>query len=115
MAVYGCSLAAYTVVRSLLGSGLPASRVALVVPQEATATPPPSSSCSSCSCFNDPTVDQRVRAVLEKVGVEAYYGFTLEGEGEEGEGREGEEEGRGLVFVGSDGGRVELECEVYKR
>ena len=62
--LYGSSLEAYAALWALLDSGVAPELISFVQPR------PP-------SCFNNPTVEQRVQRSLEEVGVAVFASHTL--------------------------------------
>ena len=56
--MYGATIAAYTSIHALLSLGIESHYVKLVQPPS-----------TYISCFNDPSVDQKVKKSLEELGI----------------------------------------------
>ncbi|KND05075.1 uncharacterized protein SPPG_00750 [Spizellomyces punctatus DAOM BR117] len=65
--VYGRHIQAYSGVQLLLSKGVSPSRIVLVVPPLRVPA----------SCFNNGTVDEKIHAVLDNLGVTVYRGWSL--------------------------------------
>ncbi|CAH0726924.1 unnamed protein product, partial [Brenthis ino] len=77
--VYGDFIEAYSCIAALLELGISAENIAFVEP-----FPPDDSTAMRVNCFNNETVDERVQASIEKLGIKTYkqcyfHGWSLQG------------------------------------
>lgn len=86
--LYGCSLEAYTALHSLLVNGVAPELIIFAQPHPPT-------------CFNNPTVEQRVQRSLEETGIVLLLGHTLSSV----------QEGGASLLKGEES--VFIECQVH--